>query len=299
MKKSINYFLATAMALSCAVVVSCDDDEAALPPIDGYNNSDEVAASNLVAMWGLNGNAEESISGEVGTGSNVTYGEGKVGQCAVFTQGYIYNDAIPNLHTKITSSVSISLWAQVRNNGKTPNEHATALAMLTGDVHTTPNNVTPGAILLETAHFRATSDTFRIKSVIGVTKSSGAHETDDNVNWWGLDNISTPGQMVKIAEGDWAHFVLVWDNTNKTLQMYVNKQVATNPEWKTKTGANFKVQQSMGMIIGGFNNNVGLTDVNETWAKAMTGKVDQVRVYNTVLSEAEIAALYNLEDVGR
>lgn len=298
MKKSIKYFLAAGIVTAGFVTWSCDDDES-LPPIDGYNNSDEVAADNLVAKWDLNGNAKESVSGDVGTLTNVTFAEGVVGQGAVLTDGYIYNDLIPNLHTKITTNLSISLWAQVRNNGKTNNEHATALAMLTGDVYTTPNNVTPGAIMLETSHFRAASDTFRVKSVIGVTKSSGEHGLEDNVNWWGLDNISTPGQMVKVSEGVWVHYVLVWDNTTKKIRLYVNKALATNPEWETKTGANFKTQTKMGMIIGAFNNNVGLNTVNETWAKPMTGKVDQVRVYNTILTEAEIAALYNLEDAGR
>jgi hypothetical protein len=178
----------------------------------------------------------------------------------------------------------------VRNNKGTANEHATALAMLTGDVHTTPNNVTPGAVLLETAHFVAASDTFRVKSVVGITSASDEYKIEDNVNWWGLDNITQAGQMVKISTGNWAHFVMVWNNTDKTIRLYVNKVLATNPEWETKTGANFTEQDNLGMIIGAFQNNVGLNSVNETWAKAMTGKVDQVRVYNT---------LYNLELAGR
>lgn len=300
MKKTINLLLVSAITGTLIVLGSCsDDDKKDLPKIDGYNNSDEVAADNLVAQWKLEGNAEESVSGDVGTTSNVTYADGVVGKCAVLSGGYIYNDEVPGLASKITSNLSISVWAQVRNNKGTASEHATALAMLTGDVHTSPNNVTPGAVLLETGHFNAASDTFRVKSVIGITNASEEYKIEDNVNWWGLDNISNAGQMVKIANGDWAHFVLVWNNTDKTIRMYVNKALATNPEWENKTGANFTQQDNLGMIIGAFQNNVGLTDVNETWAKAMTGKVDQVRVYNTVLSEAEISALYNLEIAGR
>jgi hypothetical protein len=299
MKTTMKYVLTCGALLSVLALVSCGDDDKALPKIDGYNNSDEVAATNLVAKWALDGSAQESISGNVGTTTNVTYSSGKVGQCAVFADGFIYNALVPNLHTKITGSLSISLWAQVRNNKGTANEHATALAMLTGDVHDTPLNVTPGAILFETAHFVPANDTFRVKSVIGVNKASSEFGLEDNVNWWGLDNITIPGQMVKVAEGEWMHLVLVWDNANTTIRLYVNKQLATNPEWETKTGASFNPQTKMGMIIGAFQNNVGLNSATDAWAKPMTGKVDQVRVYNTVLSQAEISALYNLEDVGR
>ncbi len=299
MKKTISYLVGTIGLCALIFVASCSDDDNALPPIDGYNNSDEVAADNLVAKWTLDGNAEESISGDVGITSNVTYGDGKIGQCAVLNEGYIYNDVVPALHTKITGSLSISAWVQVRNNGGTANEHATAIAMLTGDVTTSPLNVTPGAIMLETSHFVAASDTFRVKSVVGVRKASTEFGLEDNVNWWGLDNISIPSQMVKIADGEWMHMVMVWDNTGAKVRLYVNGEVATNPEWETKTGANFEAQDQLGMIIGAFQNNVGLNDENEPWAKPMKGKVDQVRVYNTLLSQAEITSLFKLEDAGR
>jgi Concanavalin A-like lectin/glucanases superfamily len=299
MKKPIYYFLSSVAAAALMTFAGCSStDTPALPKIDGFNNSDEVAATNLVAKWNLDGDPKESISGNVGVISNVTYATGKVGKCAVLNGGYIYNATIPNLATKVTSNVSISLWAQVRNNQELTN-HATALASLTGDVSTTPLDVTPASILLETGHFKSISDTVRVKSIVGVTKSSGNHGLEDNVNWWGLDNINNPGQMVKIPKDTWAHFVLVWDNTNKTIRLYVNKKLATNSEWEVKTGANFKVQTKLGMIIGGFNNNVGLNTATDSWAKAMEGKVDQVRVYNTTLTVAQISALYNLEDVGR
>jgi hypothetical protein len=300
MKKTIKYLFAGGAILSLfALAVSCGDDDNTLPKIDGYNNSDEVAGENLVAKWTLDGNAEESFSGDVGITFNTTFSDGKIGQCAVLDSGYIYNDAVTDLETKITASLSISAWVQVRNNGGTANEHATAIAMLTGDVTETPNNVTPGAILIETSHFAAVKDTFRVKSVVGVRKANLEFGLEDNVNWWGLDNISIPSQMVKVAAGEWMHMVMVWDNTNTKVRLYVNGELATNPEWETKTGASFEEQTKMGMIIGAFQNNVGLNDATDSWAKPMEGKVDQVRVYNTALSALEIGSLYKLEDAGR
>lgn len=300
MKKTIKYLLTGCVALGMGAftLVSCGGDDE-LPKIDGYNNSDEVAADYLVAKWALDGNAEESISGEVGVVNNVTFGDGKIGQCAILDDGYIYNDEVTDLSTKITGSLSITAWVQVRNNGGTANEHATSIAMLTGNVTTTPNNVTPGAILLETSHFAAAKDTFRVKSLVGVRKADDTYGLEDNVNWWGLDNITIPGQMVKLAAGKWMQMVMVWDNTTKKIRLYVNGELATNPEWETKTGANFEEQDQLGMIIGAFQNNVGLNGATDSWAKPMEGKVDQVRVYNTSLSAAEISSLFKLEDAGR
>jgi hypothetical protein len=299
MKKAMKYLWASGIALSVLIMVSCSDDDKKLPKIDGYNNSDEVAAENLVAKWALDGDTEESISGDFGTTSNVTYTAGKIGQCAVLNDGYIYNDEVTNLHTKITTSLSISAWVQVRNNGGTANEHATVVAMLTGDVTETPLNVTPGAIVLETSHFAAVKDTFRVKALVGVRKANDEFGLEDNVNWWGLDNITVPTQMVKAAEGEWMHMVMVWDNTSTKIRLYVNGEVATNPEWETKTGSSFEAQAKLGMIIGAFQNNVGLNAATDSWAKPMKGKVDQVRVYNTSLTQAEIRSLYKLEDAGR
>ena len=117
----------------CSMVtfISCDDDDDSLPKIDGYNNSDEVAADYLVAKWALDGNAKESISGEAGEESNVTYVDGKVGEAASFDEGYIYTEEVPNMATKITTSFSISLSRDTRINFLKTSRFAAVLGILT------------------------------------------------------------------------------------------------------------------------------------------------------------------------
>jgi hypothetical protein len=60
MKQKNNFLIlltSGCIAMSTLVLNSCgkDDDDVKLPPIGGYNNSDEVAAANLVGYWGFEG----------------------------------------------------------------------------------------------------------------------------------------------------------------------------------------------------------------------------------------------------
>jgi hypothetical protein len=49
MKKTIKYFASGIIAASLLTMAACSKDEE-LPKIDGYNNSNEVAATNLKAL---------------------------------------------------------------------------------------------------------------------------------------------------------------------------------------------------------------------------------------------------------
>ena len=65
----------------------------ALPPIDGYNSADEVASTNLVAYWPMDGNGNEKKSGSAASSSNATFVTGAKGQAVKFDKGYLsYNE---------------------------------------------------------------------------------------------------------------------------------------------------------------------------------------------------------------
>ena len=52
-----------ATALMAVISTSCskDNNDVTLPPINGYNSADQVAAANLVAHWAFDGNLTESV----------------------------------------------------------------------------------------------------------------------------------------------------------------------------------------------------------------------------------------------
>ena len=74
---------ALAIALSFGIFVGCnnsDDPAPTLPPIGGFNNSDEIAAADLVAKWSFENAITESKNNIAGTPTNVAYATGAKGQ---------------------------------------------------------------------------------------------------------------------------------------------------------------------------------------------------------------------------
>src|SRR5688572_5466878 len=130
MKKTIKYLLMGSVALSMSVVVmvSCDDDEK-LPPIDGYNNSDEVGEANLVANWTFDGTYEEDLSeamplaGAAGTFGTVGFEEGQIGQALKLTAGALRYPNIDELNeVDGLANFTVSMWVKIKNNKGTPAE---------------------------------------------------------------------------------------------------------------------------------------------------------------------------------
>ena len=69
--KNVSLLLIGAFLFS-VVFTSCKkkNNDVQLPPIGGYNNSDEVGAANLVAYWNFDGNQNEIKSGTAATSSD-------------------------------------------------------------------------------------------------------------------------------------------------------------------------------------------------------------------------------------
>ncbi|MFZ1333969.1 MAG: hypothetical protein WAR99_01070, partial [Saprospiraceae bacterium] len=75
--KKLSFLFLLAITFS---LTSCKDDEK-LPAIDGYNNSDEIAATSLKGHWTFEGNDKEVISNTASTKTygTVTYTTGQIG----------------------------------------------------------------------------------------------------------------------------------------------------------------------------------------------------------------------------
>lgn len=282
---------------------SCNDnDDVPLPPINGYNNSDEVGAANLKAYWALDGNGNESKSGTAPTSSvGVTYsGTGAVkGQAATFANGYIYYASAVGGALANNQPFSVSAWVQAANTfipGGTPpaNNHPYQYFTL----------ARPGQFwgnfngLLEAGQFGVTSDTMAIKSIY-----SDASGTQDNINNFGV--AGTDFKVVKKAgTGQWMHIVTTYNPAGGTgaqsiFRIYCDSAMVSNVNFENR-GTNSFAYTPHEVIIGGWYNNIpGKQLTADTWTTPFTGKIDEIRVYNKLLTEAEIAALWNLGKAGR
>lgn len=303
-----NKILVSALAFGIAFtsLVSCGDDEEStptLPPIGGFNSADEVAASDLVAYWPLNGSGVEAKSN---TAPNATVGTtweaGAKGQGAKFTEGYLGYPVIASMASSL-SSMTVSLWAKVSNNGG-ENGAPTMLFSLTRPDDWAGNF----NMLAETGWQPATSDSLTIGGSVRIKLADGSVNGQDTRNTIKESAASIAEGNIPNANknsGKWAHYVLTWDASNANFKMYANGVKISNPNWERRNKDSSGNDQPLALsfftptkvILGAFWTNAFGTP--DSWQKPMTGNLDEVRVYKKALSATDIGALYELEKAGR
>lgn len=103
-----------------------------------------------------------------------------------------------------------------------------------------------------------------------------------------------------ILNNQWHHIVITYDETTSKLSYYVDGNALTGlPAAITdaKKGGNPRGSAQFvnptGFIIGGWSKHGGLGGSQDSWIQTWKGGLDQFRLYNKVLTETEIAALYN------
>ena len=98
---------------------------------------------------------------------------------------------------------------------------------------------------------------------------------------------STPSTAQALALGSWYHVVGTRDYTGSLLKLYVNN-ILIGSNLNVTVGS--QLRMSSGIHIA--------RDVSAP-TNFFSGLVDELRVYNTVLTEAEVGSLYNLKPVTR
>lgn len=298
MKKPINYFLTSALAVAVLTLASCSKDENTLPAIDGYNNSNEVASNNLSAHWTFDNTQNERISStapsnEYGT---VGYTDGKIGKALQLTQGALVYPSISNIGGATSlANYTVSMWVNVKNNGKA---FSTFFGIFPAAATDFWGNLSLSA---ETGWFpadRAVPDTLVLKTNYMSLNSDGSLNGQDNRP----DPKGKPPVGVLKAAGEWTHYVVRFNATTHMLEIFGNgvsigayndRGLATGP-LNMRTPAK-PVFGSLATKEIGF----GSAPQRPTWQVLATASIDDVRVYNTALATNEITALYNLGNAGR
>ncbi len=288
--KLFSMLVVAAMAVS---LIGCKAKDEPLPPIGGYNSADEVAKSDLVAYWPLNGNGIESLSSAAPANSkNVTWTDGVKGQAASFNVGFLTYNTIANLGANLQTGFTISAWIKLTNNGSTgsvifslsrPNEWA-------GNIN----------FMSETGWMKATSDSLTVKGLIVSSTDLGWQDTRNTVAANAADlaagHIAYPNKI----GGKWAHAVYTWDNTTRLAKIYVNGVKISNPVWEQRgaAGQTFAITTPTHPIIGAFETFANGT-TTDSWNTGLVGQLDEIRVWKRALILSDIGALYELEKAGR
>src|SRR6478736_2402858 len=177
MKKKMNYLFAfaTAFVVAGGVFVSCSKDDE-LPAIDGYNNSNEVGAANLVAHWTFDSDNKEVISGTAPSNTYGTAGSttGQLGNALQLTAGALVYPAIDKINSaNALNNFTVSMWVNVKGNkGLTPNGFMSFFSL----IPTTVSDVWPDITLAaETGQYIPTSDTLKLKPLFNTHPVGGGN----------------------------------------------------------------------------------------------------------------------------
>jgi hypothetical protein len=299
--KLINYFYLAVMALTVFTFSSCSDDDDSLPAIDGYNNSNEVAKDNLQAHWSFDDTNNERISNiaPANTYGTVGFTAGQMGKALQLTKGALVYPAIDKLNSANTlNNFTVSMWVNVTNNKRTANEGFTAFFSLIPEGATDVwGDIVAAA---ETARHLPTSDTLELKNLLNTHPAAGGNSLQDNV----ATKNDTQGAFFMGAR-KWSHYVMTWNATTGNFHLYADGQDVGG---YTARGT---AQSPVGPLIMAVpvrpvfgslaSSDIGFTGApaQQSWNPWATASIDDVRVYNTVLSTAEINALMNLGLAGR
>jgi hypothetical protein len=126
----------------------------------------------------------------------------------------------------------------------------------------------------------------------------------DNVNGFDIADIGTKFNISKKAgTNQWAHIVTTYDPAGGTpaqnlIQIYVDSVMVGNIDYAKRGTNSFKFTPGETIIGGWYNNIPGKTVTTDTWTQPFLGKIDEIRLYNKLLTRDEITALYKLGKAG-
>lgn len=246
-----------------------------LPSFNGFSSSKDIEPSALIAYWPFNGSITDSISNKAGaTAGGTSFAAGVKGQAFQGTlTGY----------------------------GTCPSSSALA-AFQSGTISVWVNTTAPTTGLLD---YFTLANTNAFWGNIEMFFDNGSNNTDAHVRIHlsqnGNDN--TFAAEVPNCFNGWVNLIFSYD-TSGACTLYANGVSVATGTAGSLTGA--LAFQNVGDVVFGCSQfmttpaeNTAAGGTTQPWAAYLPGRIDQVRVYNKVLTADEASALFNLEHLGR
>lgn len=297
-------------AVMSAMFTACKKSDDTLPAIGGYNSSSEVASTNLVAFWPFDGNYTETKQNLTGTNNGASFTTGVNGQGQAYQGKGSSNIFLNNPGTAFAQLKSVSISAWIAEPTQPVNNTTTAYAAGQGaqGIFFVYDQTGAAWNLL---HFNVEPDKADTLRVHAGFNNTGAPE------WQGI--VPEARTAASVGTNQWIHYVMTYDGSSSTYVLYRNgiavpvnsawgksaqTQVWTNGNKTTPMGnLNFKSPPA-GIVIGAFPQAVTPT-INSSiggpqpWSGNFQGAIDNLRIYNKALTQAEVGALYGLEGASR
>ena len=325
--KNYKYVFLFALVMVAQFFASCNEDSIdktndPIPyePIGGYETSDAVAADHLITKLSFDDNLTDSKSNITGiVGTKVAYAAGIKGNA--YSGSKTENRyAIGNGTAKITAlnSYTISFWLNSANtvpDGGSPGQGKGAQGIFSivrpldfwGGLNVflqNPNSTFPDRLLL----------------------IFDLHNGRTGVAW----KDQTVQINIDNSLNKWIHIVFTYNPTSSVASAYVNGVFASNltgfpyaPPEGVVGSATLYADNPGGLnnpnnapkygdyVMTGTNGKVVFgthqfetipplnNGTNEPWATSLVGLLDEFRIYDSVLTNSEVSALYKLEKDNR
>lgn len=259
----------------CSSCYKTFDPKTYAPPftISGFTGSDEIAKENLIAYWAFDGNLMDSVSGTAGENTGTSFTNGFKGQAL---QGALNSYVLTDPSPAVTglSSMTLSLW-----------------------VNTPP----PSAGIIDIFSLTKTDGFW---GNIELFFENGSDNTNGKFRthlFNGTADMTFASDGVVNMFDKWVNITISYDGTSSTYKLYVNGSAVS-----TLTSAGFGPLKmtNPGKIVFGtppFMTTPSQTSATgaQSWASFLTGQLDEVRIYNKVLTPTEINALVVLQGKGK
>lgn len=282
------------------------EDYAPMFVMGGYSYVSEITPANLIAYWSFDGHLKDSVSNTTATATNTSFGTGYVGSAL---QGATNGFAVADISTqvaKINGSFSLSFWMYYPG-ATTTDDNWVDIISITNPAHYQNWNAPfcgnfnflkyPGS---DRSNVATTQFGYHIRSVSGTG------------NWWDGPENWFNNLWTKSVYNNWINWTFTYNAGTKTFNIYKNGAQWESDGWKDPGGSNTypQVQNNFSnlqfndpptKIIFGGNTDTGVTS-DQTWGKSITGfdgKLDEVRIYNTMLTQPQIQAMIGLQGKGR
>jgi hypothetical protein len=244
------------------------------PPftISGFSSVKQIKPANLVGYWAFEGSYIDSVSKTVGTGVGTTFVNGFKGKAMQGAlNAYVISDvtdAVASLH-----SFTVSYWINTPLNS----------AGIAGTVN-----------ISRTDDFWGNLDMFYENGGTATSSVFKTHINSNGVGSWAVTTINNPWNT-------WMNVTVTYDQTTSNTITYINgSSIGT---YNQPNLGSLTFQNPTKLIFGTTQfqttPSLGTAGGPQSWASFLTGVLDEVRIYNAVLTPTEINALVVLQGKGK
>lgn len=245
------------------------------PPLNigGYTSAKQIAPSNLVAYWAFDGSLIDSVSNVAGTNTGTSFAGGIKRQSL---QGALNSYVVTQSSAKVKNLQSFTLTEWVN----TPPPSTGILGLFS---------------LSNTNQFWGNLEVFIENGSSNENGKLRIHINKNGDKTYSLDNVAN-------LFNKWIALAVSYDAATNMVKVYVNgSRVGSG----TVTGLTGPLSWTdTGNIVFGtvqFQTNPSQTSSTgaQGWASFLTGRIDEVRIYDKALSDADIGSLAKLEGRGK